>query len=296
VDFNISSNNQLLIPPQKFIPPQKGETIICNGVNYFIGDRIGQGAFGVVYECTDEWSNELVAKVILPQNRTYDQVRKEWLSEFQNLIQLRHPNITFIHQAFEYRDTFYLIIEKCAMPLKYIIGAPNIDGEVWLPYVARDILHGLDYLHNFGYIHKDLHPENIFISKKYDLMVPTKDPVWSFKIGDLGISRLEGDIHFFNTVLAQWMLPPEYLKPSEFGVLGKNIDLYHTGLLLLGLLLNEMPQFTQEEILAGRPREMAEQLNSPYALVIARALRRHVAARTQTAIEMWRDIFQAMPK
>jgi hypothetical protein len=56
------------------------------------------------------------------------------------------------------------------------------------------------------------------------------------------------------------------------------------------------PEFTDDEILAGRPRAMAEQLNSPYAPVIAKALRRHVVARTQTAIAMWREIFQVMPR
>lgn len=233
---------------------------------------------------------------MLPQNRAYDQVREEWLHEFNNLMQLRHPNVTYMHQAFEYRDTFYLIVERCDVTLDRLIVLPSTDGDIWLPYVARDILHGLDYIHNHGYVHKDLHPGNVFISKQFDLMVPSKEPVWSFKIGDLGISRLEGDIRLFNTILAQWMLPPEYLNPAEFGVLGKHIDIYHTGLLLLSLLLNEIPSFTKEEILAGRPREIAESLDSPYAAAIAKSLRRHVVARTQSAIEMWRDVFESMPK
>ena len=49
--------------------------------------------------------------------------------------------------------------------------------------------------------HKDLHAGNVFVSLQKDSMVPSKDPVWRFKIGDLGISRLEGDIRHFNN---QW--------------------------------------------------------------------------------------------
>lgn len=127
-------------------------------------------------------------------------------------------------------------------------------------------------------------------------MIPTKEPTWSFKIGDLGISRLEGDIRLFNTILAQWMLPPEFLNPIAFGVLGKHVDIYHVGLLLLSLLLNKIPQFNNDEIIAGRPRQLAEDLDSPYAPVIAKALRRHVNARTQTAIDMWREILEVMPR
>jgi serine/threonine-protein kinase len=126
-------------------------------------------------------------------------------------------------------------------------------------------------------------------------MVPTKEPVWCFKIGDLGISRLEGDINLFNTILAQWMVPPEYLDPTEFGVIDKHVDIYHVGLLLLSLLINKVPTFSHEEILSGAPKRVAETLSSPYAPPIARALRRHVIHRTQTALDMWRDILASMP-
>ena len=92
------------------------------------------------------------------------------------------------------------------------------------------------------------------------------------------------------------MVPPEYLNPAEFGKMGKPVDIYHTGLLLLGLLLNRIPEFTREEILEGVPRRMAENLQSPYAPAIAKALRRHIEHRTQSALEMWREIFAAMPR
>ncbi|MEW5816406.1 MAG: protein kinase family protein, partial [Spirochaetota bacterium] len=294
----MENNNQVNLPvsPKHFVPPQKGEQIFCEGTCYYLGEPIGQGGFGVVYECTDDWSNSLVAKVIQPQSRTYDQVKNEWLTELRNLSTLRHPCITYIHQAFEYRDTFYLIVERCSYDLTRLIEQPGSDGNIWLPYIARDVLNGLDFIHKQGYVHKDMHPGNIFVSHHYDFMVPSKDPVWSFKIGDLGISRLEGDMQLFNIILAQWMLPPEYLNPTEFGMIGKQIDIYHVGLLLLGLLLNRIPQFSREDILNGVPRQTAEGLNSPYAPAIAKALRRHVVYRTQTAIDMWREIFAMMPK
>lgn len=277
--------------PKQFRPPQFGEAINCNNINYYIGEQIGQGAFGAVYECVDDWSNRLVAKILLPQNRSYEQVQQEWWNELNNLMQLRHPNITFIHNAFEYNDTFYFIIERCDYILSNIIDDPASDGSLWLPYVARDILHGLNYIHNHGYVHKDLHAGNIFVSKQFDFMVPSKEPVWSFKIGDLGISRLQGDIRLFNTIMAQWMLPPEYISPADFGFVGKHVDIYHVGLLLLSLLVKGLPEFSQDEIIAGQPRKLAESLDSPYAPIIAKALRRHVSARTQSAIEMWREIY-----
>lgn len=285
------TQNQIIAPPtpRTFVPPSTGEEITCEGIRYFIGNPLGCGAFGSVFECFDEWGNELAAKVLLPKNRSYETVREEWLHELRNLQQLRHPQITFIHQAFEYRNTFYIIIEKCVMTLKEIIQSPTTTGELWLPYVCRDILNGLQFIHNHGYVHKDLHAGNVFVSQHKDPMLPDNEPVWRFKIGDLGISRLEGDIRLFNTILAQWMLPPEYLKPKKFGVLGKHVDIYHVGL-LLSLLLNQIPEFTKEEIIAGEPRKLAENMPSKYAEPVARALRRHVNFRTRSAIDMWREI------
>lgn len=89
------------------------------------------------------------------------------------------------------------------------------------------------------------------------------------------------------------MLPPEFLNPTEFGFIGKHVDIYHMGLLLLSLLLKQTLNFTTDEIIAGRPRQLAENMSSKYAEVIARALRRHVNARTPSAIEMWREISSA---
>lgn len=208
------------------MPPSTGEEIEWNGIRYFVGQSIEVGAFGTVYDCRDEWGNELAAKVLLPRNRPYEEIRGEWLREFQNLQQLRHPQVTFIHAAFEYRDTFYLIVEKCAFTVKDLIDNPCVTGEIWLPHISRDILHGLQYIHDRGYVHKDLHAGNIFISQQKDTMRIGDNPVWRFKIGDLGISRLEEDIRFFTTILAQWMLPPEFLRPGEFGVLGRHVDIY----------------------------------------------------------------------
>ncbi|MEP0753669.1 protein kinase family protein [Trichocoleus sp. Lan] len=279
--------------PKVFSPPKHGDVIQHNGYSYFIGKKIGQGSFGKVYECEDELGNELVAKVVVPKNQTYKEVQKHWLHELYNLVHLRHPNITYVYDAFECNNTFYLIIERCFGTLKELIELPQEDRNIWLPYVARDILQAVEFISSEGYVHKDIHPGNVFISQVKDKMIADKKPIYLFKIGDLGISRLESDINIFNTILAEWMLPPEFLNPEEFGRIGRQVDIYHTGLLLLSLILGNVPQFTHQEICEGRPRELGENINSPYGVAIAKALRRHVKDRTQTALEFWREISQA---
>ena len=115
----------------------------------------------------------------------------------------------------------------------------------------------MDFIHNLGIVHKDLHPGNVFISQTYERMLPHKDPIWSFKIGDLGICRLEGDQQLFNT-MAPWMIPPEFYNPVEYAREAMRIDIYHVGLLLLSILLKANLSFTKDQVLSGFPRILAE--------------------------------------
>ncbi len=273
--------------PKTFRPPSQGEVIITPaGRHFFLGAEIGRGYFGAVYECTDEWGNYQVAKVIVPQQRTYSQVQADWYREFVNLAKLRHPNITYVYDAFEEGDTFYLVLERCSHSLQDFVRWDGMNGEAWLPYVAGDVLQALDYIHAAGYVHKDLHPGNVYLSHLHAGGAGTRP--WAFKLGDLGISKPEFEVAY-DTVFAQWMLPPEFLD-RQLGPLDRRVDIYHAGLLLLRLLCSGDLEFSREEIIDGRPRMVAESLDSPFAAPIARALRRRVWHRPTTALEFWREI------
>ncbi|MDI7208593.1 protein kinase family protein [Leptospira santarosai] len=267
--MNLSNKN-----PKKFNPPKYGEFIQFGGTNYQIGEVINNGFFGIVHECVDEWGNELVAKVILPKKRSYKSVRDTWLKELSNLSKLRHPNITYVHAAFEYQDTFYLFLERCEFSLNIIIQMKGLVPDLWIPYLARDILNGLHFIHQNNVVHKDLHAGNILISGISDLMTPNTSEVYRFKIADLGIANLETKISPEHTLLANWMHPPEFID-RKFGDLGKQIDIYHFGLILLYLEYGKILKFTEDEIINGAPRRLAESLKAKFSGPIARALRRH---------------------
>ncbi len=273
--------------PRFFSPPTFGEQVECDGRFYYLGGLIGQGHFGAVYDCTDEWGNSLVAKVLLPQSRSYEEVRKIWLNELSSLLNLRHPNITYVYDAFEYRDTFYLVIERC---IANLAAWPTVRGDAWIPSVAGDVLQGLDFIHARGYVHKDLHPGNVLVKWAGDTRGAGEAPALSFKISDLGISNLESDL---SATMADWMLPPEHLDPKTFGAIGQTTDIYHAGLLLLNLLLPAPRFFTNAEILAGVPGQIAHGLPSPYGLPLAAALIPTVSDRTATARDFWRAILRA---
>ena len=115
-----------------------------------------------------------------------------------------------------------------------------------------------------------------------------------FKLADLGVAKLLTQIDAANT-RAQWMLPPETLRPQEFGPIDHRIDICHTGLLFLQLAHGKEYTFTQEEVLQGKPRELALTLPPPYNFALEKSLRRHAASRTFSAMEMWRDLQALQP-
>jgi hypothetical protein len=65
------------------------------------------------------------------------------------------------------------------------------------------------------------------------------------------------------------------------------VDLYQAGILLLSTLLGRIPRFTFEETVSGLPCKIAEELQSGYGKVVARALRLKVADRFSSAREFW---------
>lgn len=278
------------LPVKSAIQPFLGEVItsLSTGNTYTIGEKIGEGHFGIVYACSDFWNNELAVKVLKPIN-TYEKVKANAVGEFQRLMALRHPNITFVYDAFEYRYTFYIVTERCSGSISKIFDLPNFNGMFCLMPVARQILQAVGYLHLNNYVHQDIHEENIFSTFVKDEIIPQQVQALQFKLGDLGVSKLLNDIDIRNT-RAKWLLSPEILKSSEFGPIDTRIDIYHLGLLFLQLACSKRLKFTPEEVLSGKPREIALQLPSPYNTALEKTLRRHAVYRTASVMELWRDL------
>lgn len=282
--------------PISLVYPRKGEKIRCNVTKnvYTIDDKIGEGNFGVVYGCYDVWGNNLAVKVLKPKG-TYQAIKSSCLKEFDKLLKFRHPYIIYVHDAFEYRNTFYIVTEKCSSTLASMMKIRNFDGRVWLRPVAHCILQAVHFVHTNRYLHQDIHVGNVFSTFIKDELLPNNHQAIRFKVGDLGISRLMEEVSAEST-MADWMRPPEVLAPGRFGVLDYRIDIYHLGLLFLQMILGGDIRFTPSDILKGRPRDIALSLHIPEGEVIAKALTCKVQDRIPSAMEFWRELDNVLPK
>lgn len=274
--------------------PAVGERIFSprTGVHYVVTSVLGEGHFSRVYGATDDWDNCIALKVLNPSRGTFEQVKAAAERELHNLLVLRNPFITYLHEGFEYRNAFYLVTEQCHEPLSTLIQRTWFSGPVWVKPVARSLLQAAHYIHKNGMVHKDIHLGNVMTTFARNELVADDPGALQFKLGDLGLSKIAEDIDAFNTVLADWMLPPESLDPIAFGRLGALTDLYHIGLVLLQVHLGQPLHFTREQILAGAPRDRAATIPGPTGKALAQALRRHTEARHKSAVEFWRALSQ----
>lgn len=117
-----------------------------------------------------------------------------------------------------------------------------------IQYITREVLQGLNYMHNSGYFHRDLKPENILISGN------------QIKIADFGLCR-EVDINKRLTkyVSTRWYRAPEVLLGCKD--YSCPIDIWALGCIISELVLrkpllpgdNEIDQLYKICSVVGRP-------------------------------------------
>jgi serine/threonine protein kinase len=278
-------------PAALVVPPQPGETVTSEltGNTYTMGEKIGEGFFGLVYSCVDVWNNNLAVKV-LKGTAPYEHIEAAAQQEFEKLMLLRHPHVTYVFDAFHLGETIYIVTERCYGPLtRLFTEVSGFDGKFWIMAIARCLLQAVHYIHLNKYVHQDIHLNNVFAAFARDEVYTTQAGALQFKLGDLGVAKLFSEIDASNT-RNQLLLPPEFLDPKEFGPMDMRLDIYHCGLLFLQLLHGSEMTFTRDEIIAGKPRQFALELPAPYNFALEKALRRHVAVRTANAMELWRDL------
>jgi serine/threonine-protein kinase len=267
--------------------PTPGSMLTSTRGNYVVGNLIGDGQYGSVYECLGPFDQPYALKMLRPANKSYQAVKEEWSREMLRLESFRHPNIVYIHDAFENNYLFYLALEKCDTSLRALLGNPLPVGLAI--EISRQLLMTLQYLHDNAVVHSDLHAGNVLISQL------DRHPI--VKLTDFGVAhQLDGARWFRPQVANPKILTPELVTQ---GYTTTQSDLYQLGLLMYQMHTGNpaMPEHGGSHdltrlIAEGTPRQMAEAVGTPLSQVIAKLLRRRDAYRYQSAREVWDDLRQ----
>lgn len=142
--------------------PQRG-TIIDK--RYKIEQRLGEGAFGSVWEATDISSGELMGQRVAIKFIQHSRRFAE--HEVNALKGLSHPNIVTILNAGQWQpegvetSVPFLVMELLhgGRTLPRGIRAPDV--ALW---IARQLADALGFMHGEGVYHLDIKPENLYVS------------------------------------------------------------------------------------------------------------------------------------
>ena len=133
--------------------------------NYKIGAFLGQGRYGKVFIAKDNLTNMLYA--IKKISKKLLKNKKLIINEILIQKSLNHQNILKLHDFFSDENYIYLILELASEGEIFEIQKQKNGRkftEMKAKQIMKQILYGVRYMHEKGFIHGDLKPENIFIS------------------------------------------------------------------------------------------------------------------------------------
>ncbi|KAG7314365.1 hypothetical protein KOW79_021668 [Hemibagrus wyckioides] len=151
--------------------PGNGKLRLCTKDDY----SIGNGSEGTqVYIGLRDDGTEVAVKRMLKVK--YKQLKNEM--ELLRDPKLEHRNIVRYLDFTEDRDFYYLCLQLCEYNFEDYKKIKELDQEA-LKKVVKEMLLGLQVLHNAGIIHRDIKPSNILIDARENV-----------RLSDFGISRM----------------------------------------------------------------------------------------------------------
>lgn len=150
---------------------------------YEIRSKIGEGGMGEVYRARDEKLNRDVAIKVLPAAFSSDAERlRRFEQEAQTAGTLNHPNILVIYHIETHDGSPYIVSEL----LEGQTLRERLNGTLLSQRKALDlglqVVRGLAAAHEKGVVHRDIKPDNIFITNDGRV-----------KILDFGLAKLSAE-------------------------------------------------------------------------------------------------------
>ncbi len=218
--------------------------------------KLGAGAMATVFLAKQISLDRLVAIKVLPKK--YSSNRKfieRFYKEGRAAAQLNHANIVQAYDVGAAGEHHYFVMEYVDGPTVYdrITGDKRM-AEAEAIDVVRQVAKALKHAHERGFIHRDIKPKNIMITRSGRV-----------KLADLGLARALSDKDAAEAEAGRAYGTPYYISPEQIrGELdiGPQADIYGLGATFFHMVTGRVP-FEGKNPSAVMHRHLKSELEPP---------------------------------
>ena len=233
---------------------------------YVTGVSIGIGGFGITYKAFDVTLGMIVAvKEFYPAglvNRgggerkvgifsgekelEFQKQLERFLQEARNMALFsKERDIVNVFDYFEDNQTAYIIMEYVEAPLlKDMLKKRRFSVEEASGYMFA-LLDALEKVHRHSIIHKDISPDNIFLTGEDTI-----------KLFDFGAARLQGTERTEAVVVKAGYTPPEQYTSED--VQDFTTDIYAAGAVFYEMVTGEKPMDSRDRVMRDEIKRLKE--------------------------------------